>query len=227
VESEIPLSQIPDFKLSEEIVFDLGYPRMGYGWVFQKGDYISIGIYGPANSKPNPVDWFWRYLEKYGIRLKKEMVHYRSYPCTVFENPGDPVGRNRILLAGDAANFIDPLLGEGIYYALRSGRIVGEQVLTPGTIQLSPQEVQSQYQSLLQSTLFPELVASRGLADLIYRFPQLSFKLFKREPELFDSFCQVLSAEQGFAQFSKHAKDVLLRRHPLMTQLLLTLRRIL
>ena len=225
VESDIPLRQIPDFKLSEEIVFDLGYPRMGYGWVFQKGDYISIGIYGPANSKPNPVEWFWRYLENYGIRLKKEAVHYRSYPCTVFETPRDPVGQNRILLVGDAANFIDPLLGEGIYYALRSGRLVGEQVLSPGTNQLSPQEVQSQYQALLQSTLFPELVASRGLADLIYRFPQLSFKLFKREPELFYSFCRVLSAEQGFAQFSKHAKDVLLRRHPLMTQLLLTMRR--
>jgi geranylgeranyl reductase family protein len=34
-------------------------------------------------------------------------------------------GRGRVLLAGDAASLINPLTGEGIYYALRSGRLAG------------------------------------------------------------------------------------------------------
>jgi geranylgeranyl reductase family protein len=38
--------------------------------------------------------------------------------------PGTP-GRGRVLLAGDAASLINPLTGEGIYYALVSGRLAG------------------------------------------------------------------------------------------------------
>ena len=42
-------------------------------------------------------------------------------------SPGRPAmpGRGRVLLAGDAASLINPLTGEGIYYALVSGRIAG------------------------------------------------------------------------------------------------------
>ena len=38
--------------------------------------------------------------------------------------PSTP-GRGRVLLAGDAASLINPLTGEGIYYALLSGRLAG------------------------------------------------------------------------------------------------------
>jgi geranylgeranyl reductase family protein len=38
--------------------------------------------------------------------------------------PSTP-GRGRVLLAGDAASLINPLTGEGIYYALVSGRLAG------------------------------------------------------------------------------------------------------
>ncbi|GII82188.1 geranylgeranyl hydrogenase BchP [Sphaerisporangium siamense] len=42
-------------------------------------------------------------------------------------SPGRPKpGAGRVLLAGDAAGLINPLTGEGIYYALLSGRLAGE-----------------------------------------------------------------------------------------------------
>ncbi|MDH2426119.1 NAD(P)/FAD-dependent oxidoreductase [Sphaerisporangium sp. TRM90804] len=42
-------------------------------------------------------------------------------------SPGRPrPGAGRVLLAGDAAGLINPLTGEGIYYALLSGRLAGE-----------------------------------------------------------------------------------------------------
>ena len=43
--------------------------------------------------------------------------------------PGVP-GRGRVLLAGDAASLVNPLTGEGIYYALVSGRLAGEAAVT-------------------------------------------------------------------------------------------------
>ncbi|WP_245966704.1 NAD(P)/FAD-dependent oxidoreductase [Sphaerisporangium album] len=49
-------------------------------------------------------------------------------------SPGRPrPGAGRVLLAGDAAGLINPLTGEGIYYALLSGRLAGEAAVTaPG-----------------------------------------------------------------------------------------------
>ncbi|MEV7014086.1 NAD(P)/FAD-dependent oxidoreductase [Streptosporangium sp. NPDC051022] len=42
-------------------------------------------------------------------------------------SPGRPrPGAGRVMLAGDAAGLVNPLTGEGIYYALLSGRLAGE-----------------------------------------------------------------------------------------------------
>ena len=38
-----------------------------------------------------------------------------------------------MLLAGDAAGLINPLTGEGIYYAVVSGRLAGEAAVAAGT----------------------------------------------------------------------------------------------
>jgi len=45
-------------------------------------------------------------------------------------------GRGNVLLAGDAGSFVDPLTGEGIYYALKSVQFAAEasaKALTDGT----------------------------------------------------------------------------------------------
>jgi geranylgeranyl reductase family protein len=41
-------------------------------------------------------------------------------------------GHGRVLLAGDAASLINPLSGEGIYYALASGRLAAAAAFAPG-----------------------------------------------------------------------------------------------
>ncbi|MGB3438478.1 MAG: NAD(P)/FAD-dependent oxidoreductase [Actinophytocola sp.] len=46
-------------------------------------------------------------------------------------SPGRPdVGHGRVLLAGDAASLINPLTGEGIYYAVLSGALAGAAAMT-------------------------------------------------------------------------------------------------
>ncbi len=41
---------------------------------------------------------------------------------------GTAAEEDGLILAGDAAGLVDPFLGEGLYYALKSGEIAGEWV---------------------------------------------------------------------------------------------------
>ena len=43
-------------------------------------------------------------------------------------------GRGRILLAGEAGGFMSPTSGEGISYALNTGRLAGEAVASSGPV---------------------------------------------------------------------------------------------
>jgi geranylgeranyl reductase family protein len=56
-------------------------------------------------------------------------------------------GRGRVLLCGDAASMINPLSGEGIYYALLSGRLAARAAL------LDPDHPVAAYRRLLRAAL--------------------------------------------------------------------------
>jgi flavin-dependent dehydrogenase len=56
-------------------------------------------------------------------------------------------GSGRVLLCGDAASMVNPLSGEGIYYALASGRLAARASL------LSPTRPQAAYRALVAALL--------------------------------------------------------------------------
>jgi geranylgeranyl reductase family protein len=119
-----------------EIHFDPGLVP-GYGWVFPTGpDSANIG-YGMRLDR----------LQKKGIPLRQlfetfldsnpSLRHYlqggkraSSLRGAVipFRKVGLPVALGRLLLAGDAAGFADPLSGEGIGTAMQSGWLAADCV---------------------------------------------------------------------------------------------------
>lgn len=112
----------------------------GYGWVFPGGAdgrpaNVGVGMLTePLIRRPDGLrdlfSWFlspasgaWPYLR--GARAVSPPA---AFPLLLHF----PRGRRRagnVLLAGDAANLIDPLSGEGIAYALESGRAAAEAVV--------------------------------------------------------------------------------------------------
>jgi geranylgeranyl reductase family protein len=63
-------------------------------------------------------------------------------------SPSRPLpGRGRVLLCGDAASMVNPLSGEGIYYALASGRLAARAGL------LAPERPAGAYRAVLRSLL--------------------------------------------------------------------------
>ncbi len=78
-----------------------------------------------------------------------------------------PPGRGRLLLAGDAASLVNPLSGEGIYYALASGRLAARAAL------LAPDRPAEAYRRLLAGALGRHLRHAAVLARAI-RSPALA-----------------------------------------------------
>lgn len=202
----------------EEIYFHLGSVPSGYGWVFGKKIHQSVGVYGTMYKMKNPVHRYREFVNGYAKQIKGNYVPVRAHPVPVYQAKNNTVARGRILLAGDAAGLVDPLLGEGIYYALYSGRIAGEMIARHRN---SREDIATLYQNRIDREIGQNLAIAEKLAKLICRFPALSFKLFREYPKLFSDFCRVLAGTQTYQGFVQELKSELLLKKPFLTRLLL------
>lgn len=100
-----------------------------YAWSFDRGDgWANIG-YGEVLhasrfreplSKPMMIEQIEQMLPGSTRGGEQWLGHHLPLSAPYFAHPGGP-----ILYAGDAASLINPLTGEGIYYAVATGAIAG------------------------------------------------------------------------------------------------------
>lgn len=110
-----------------KIKFVPGFP--GYLWSFPRPGHLSVGICGKLDEVSTAT--LRRHLEEYvdEERLSREGATVFSHllpsprPATIRQRPVLGPGW---ALAGDAAATVDSITGEGIFYALRSGELLGE-----------------------------------------------------------------------------------------------------
>lgn len=105
-----------------DLLFDLDVGVPGYGWRFpylEGGRHAeTCGVYAfePAPRLDDALAAFAR---------REQVAPGAAVPSAIrLYAPGGPVGQGRALLAGEALG-ADPLAGEGIRYALWSGRLAG------------------------------------------------------------------------------------------------------
>jgi menaquinone-9 beta-reductase len=96
-----------------------------YAWSFPLADgtgRANIG-YGRLRSKLSSRTQLWGELARLLPDQPGSDLRAHHLPLSTWR-PRQPDGP--VLLAGDAASLINPLTGEGIFYAIRSGRLAGE-----------------------------------------------------------------------------------------------------
>ncbi|QKW10580.1 geranylgeranyl reductase family protein [Streptomyces sp. NA04227] len=124
LEAEIPVPPTVAEDWAGRVQIDWGPLPGSYGWVFPKGDTLTVGVIS-ARGEGEATK---RYLEDFVARLGLAGFEpeISSGHLTRCRSDDSPLSRGRVLVCGDAAGMLEPWTREGISFALRSGRLAGE-----------------------------------------------------------------------------------------------------
>ena len=154
--------------------FDFGLFSGGYAWLFPKKDHLSIGLLKTGKKEFVPDALIKRYLEFLGI---EKVLHMKRYPHPIPISPRrDGFVKNRALLVGDAAGFVDPITGEGISGAILSGRLAAKAIVKGGFDEKRVKEI---YESSISGMIISEFRIGRFLSGLTYKYPKIRDFLFR------------------------------------------------
>jgi menaquinone-9 beta-reductase len=123
LETEILRESTREDTLLPEVYF--GAVNWGYGWVFPKKKTLTVGIggfhrYNPDMRRELDALMAARGFDGANVKIKGHFIPFGNFR--------KPPGRGNVLLAGDAAGFVDSLSGEGIGYAMQSGHAAAAAV---------------------------------------------------------------------------------------------------
>jgi len=159
-----------------------GQMPMSYGWVFPKRGRYSVGLGGWLSGAKNFKEVLERFLQKRGLPLEQE-IRGHFVPLGGIDRP---TVSDRIILAGDAAGYADPFTGEGIRYAVASGRLAAEAAnfLISRGVQLDRQNL-GVYERNCYRQFGADLKAALFIARQFGKFPKLLLGIYFRCGEPF------------------------------------------
>jgi geranylgeranyl reductase family protein len=137
----------------------------GYIWVFPRCGHLSVGICGKGQPASMLRVRLERYMEEQG--LKKDGATFYSHLLPCLDTPAWK--RNRVsgdgwLATGDAAGLVDPITGEGLYYAVRSADLAAKAILAE-SIDLAG----AAYRKLLRRDFMGDLEFGSRLAGRVFQ----------------------------------------------------------
>ena len=191
---------------------DLGAANWGYGWVFPKHDSITLGVGGIHALNPDMKSHFRAYLARHAPKLAETGDFKCKGAFLPFGAYRKVPGRGRILLAGDAAGLVDPITGEGIAWAMKSGQFAGQAVVE-ALAQGGPDRAMAAYMQRL-SFIHREMEAARRIRALIYSRPVRPFfpRAVERNPSMSRTYLRLLAGDLDYADLGYKVMFRLMRR---------------
>jgi geranylgeranyl reductase family protein len=171
-----------------------GYLRLGWAWAFPKGEQISVGLGGIPGTKEDVLETFRRLLEDCGA------AGARTLKIRGAKLPNDAALRRPaaegVFLCGDAAGFAEPLTGEGIRFALLSGVLCAESIL-------SGIDSERRYNEACRASITALFDQARWARSLLFREPfrTLAMRRFRRGTGSMRRFLRVLAGDSDYKRF--------------------------
>ncbi|MEU8724850.1 geranylgeranyl reductase family protein [Streptomyces antimycoticus] len=124
LEAEIPVPKTVAEDWAGRVLIDWGPMPGSYGWVFPKGDTLTVGVISARGEGAGTKRYLEDFIARLGLAGFEPSIS--SGHLTRCRADDSPLSRGRVLVCGDAAGLLEPWTREGISYALRSGRLAGE-----------------------------------------------------------------------------------------------------
>ena len=193
LEVEVPRGDLPAW--DDAIEIDFAAAVWGYGWVFPKAASLTIGVGGVHGRNPDMRARLFAYLAQKGLDPARYRVKGQFLP---FGDPRPAPGRERVLLAGDAAGFVDPITGEGIGYAMESGAAAARAV-AEAVADGAPETAFSRYRRAT-GPIFRAIRQARGWRLLIFpdRMKPLFSRAFNRAGALRRGYLDIMAGTREY-----------------------------
>lgn len=197
---------------------DYGSVKNGYAWIFPKRGCLSVGAgmlmpRQPSTARAeNGVGVMLRraidvLLDSVGLPypLGEDAPKLWAHPIP-FWTGSEPLATNdgRVLLVGDAAGVVQPLFGEGIQYALRTGDLAARCLLAGKA---------NAYTDRVRAALAPEFDAAGRVGRVFHRAPLLSYRLGVKNPAGTRLVGRLMAGEASLAHLEQRIYERL--RNPL------------
>lgn len=105
----------------------------GYIWVFPRCGHLSVGICGKGEPAAVLRKRLEHYMDERGIPWKGATFYSHLLPSLETRAwKSNRVAGEGWMAVGDAAGLVDPITGEGLYYAIRSGDLAANSLLAAG-----------------------------------------------------------------------------------------------
>ena len=175
----------------------------GYIWIFPRCGHLSVGICGknePASSLRQRLE---RYMMERGISWKGASFYSHLLPSL----DASSWRKNRVagdgwMAVGDAAGLVDPITGEGLYYAIRSADLAARALLSEvGELA----DKVTHYRKLLRHDFAADLEFGSKLAKRVFlgRFllgtvPQRMVEFSRRSPRFSAIMQDLFAGKQSY-----------------------------
>jgi flavin-dependent dehydrogenase len=169
------------------VLLDWGPVPGSYGWVFPKGDELTVGVIMAKGRGAETKQYLSRFVAQLGLAGRP--VRRDSGHLTRCRGIDAPLRKGRVLVVGDAAGLLEPWTREGISYALRSGSWAGEVAARAAD---RGEEALDGYTTVVRKHLLPEMAAGRKLLRVFAEHPHLVHAAMATPPgwRAFQAFCR-------------------------------------
>ena len=171
----------------------------GYIWIFPRNDHFSAGICGRMGgmSTAELRKVLEENLSTAGIDYSQGKFYSHVLPSLRLSTLRDaPASGAGWAMVGDAAGFADPITGEGLYYALRSGELLASALLA---------NAPESYDDQLNEEVLPELEMAARVAERFFTgewmgkpVPEMMVHYTQSSERFRQLMCDLFAGSQGY-----------------------------
>ena len=177
----------------------------GYVWVFPRCGHLSVGICGKGESAQQLRARLERYMAENELPLEGATFYAHMIPS--LESTG--WRKNRVagegwMAVGDAGGLVDPITGEGIYYALRSSDLAAQVLLDE---KVAAAEKHAAYRQRIEEDFMADLAFGSTLARRLFlgklmftSAPDAMVKFIRRSRRFHDIMQDLFAGTQPYLE---------------------------